>query len=89
VAGTCFPSQKDDLDLAYRYAYARLVCHDNPVNMDPNGLTDEPMNVHPGVADDTQTAMESVTPSANAHRARVPEACFHLRTAISRCQFLA
>ena len=55
--------QKADLGRAFLNACKWFEHGARQVQMNPNGLTDQPVNVHPNVADNTVTAMEWVSPT--------------------------
>jgi len=55
--------QKADLEKAFLNTFKWFASGAHQVSMSPNGLTDEPVNNHPNVADDTVTAMQWVSPA--------------------------
>jgi hypothetical protein len=57
------PAQRADLINAYADACVWFECGAYQKSMDPNGLTDQPVNVNPNVNLDTVTALQSVTPA--------------------------
>jgi hypothetical protein len=57
------PARQTDLINAYRDACVWFECGAYPKSIDPNGLTDRPVNVNPNVNLDTVTAIQSVTPA--------------------------
>ena len=57
------PSQKAELNQACLKTYFWFGGGAHQVQMDPNGLTDQPVNVQPDVAKDDVTALEDVSPA--------------------------
>jgi hypothetical protein len=57
------PSQKNDLNQAFINAYAWLTGGARQVQLPYEGLTDQPLNTHPNLLDNSISVMEHVTPA--------------------------